>query len=80
MARVSDAQLIRDASLTVDRLAGIADRLHQTVIVIGDPVAAEVEMEATRTAAEQRAAAAEAARAQSEQRSAAAHQTRALAT
>jgi colicin import membrane protein len=31
MARVSGAQLVRDASLTADRLAGIADRLYEAV-------------------------------------------------
>jgi hypothetical protein len=60
-------------------LADVAERLTGTVAVLGDPTAAEAEVESARTAAEQRAATAEAERADAERRAAAADQMRASA-
>src|SRR6266700_6584458 len=76
MARVSGAELLREMNVQAERLTGIAGRLTEAAATITDPTAVEVELEVTRTAADQRAAAADAARAQAEQRAAVADQMR----
>ena len=61
MARVNGAELLRQMRELADTLAATAERLTSAVADLGDPAAAEAEVEAARTAAEKRAAAAEAA-------------------
>ena len=56
MARVTGAELLRSLRAEADRVAGISDRLREAVATVADPTAAEVEVEAVRAAAEQRAA------------------------
>ena len=70
MARVTGAELLREMRALADRLAATGARLTETVGTLGDPTAVEVEVEALRTMAEQRAATAEAARADAERRAA----------
>src|ERR1035438_633216 len=77
MARVTGAELLRSLRAEADRVSGIADRLRGAIATIGDPTAAEVEVEAMRAAAEQRAAAAESNAAAAEQRASQADQFRA---
>jgi colicin import membrane protein len=79
MARASATEMLREMRALADRMAGLSDRVRQAADTVGDPTAAEAEMEALRTAAQERAAAAEAARAEAERRAAAADQMRALA-
>src|ERR1700691_1070800 len=68
MARGTGAERLRSLRAEADRVSGIADRLREAIATVGDPTAAEVELEAMRTAAEQRAATAEARGAAAEQR------------
>src|ERR1019366_5569702 len=79
MARVTGAELLRSLRAEADRVSGIAERLREAIATVGNPTAAEVELEAMRTAAEQRAATAEARAAAAEQRAATADQLRAQA-
>ena len=79
MARVTGAELLRQARDLAGQLAGVADRLTGAVATLGDPTAAEAEVESARAAAEQRAATAEAGRAEAERRAATADQSRTLA-
>ena len=64
MARVTGAEMLRQARDLAGQLAGVADRLTTAVATLGDPTAAEAEVESARAAAEQRAATAEAERAE----------------
>jgi hypothetical protein len=68
MARLTGAELLRSLRAEADRVSGIADRLREAIATVGDPTAAEVEVEALRAAAEQRVAAAEARASAAEQR------------
>src|SRR5258708_26318463 len=61
MARISGAELLRGLAAETGRLTALAEQIQQAIAVVGDPTAAEVELEATRTAAEQRATTAAAA-------------------
>ena len=79
MARVTGAEMLRQMRDLAGQLAGVADRLTGAVATLGDPGAAEAEVEAARRAAEQRAAAAESARADAELRAERADQSRAMA-
>src|SRR6266516_234920 len=79
MARVTGAELLRSLRAEADRVAGIAERLREAIATVGDPTAAEVELEAMRTAAEQRASTAEARAASAEQRASQADRLRAQA-
>ena len=80
MARLTGAELLRSLRAEADRAgAGIASQIRETVETLTDPTAAEAEVEAARSAAEQRATAAEATRAAAEQRAAEADQFRAEA-
>ena len=56
MARVTGAEMLRQARDLAGQLAGVADRLTGAVATLGDPTAAEAEVESARAAAEQRAA------------------------
>ena len=76
MARVTGAELMREMRTLADRLTATGARLAETAATMGDPTAVEVEVEALRTMAEQRAATAEAARAEAERRAANADQLR----
>jgi colicin import membrane protein len=78
-ARLTGAELLRSWHAEADRLAGIVGQLRDAIETLTDPTAAEAEVEAARTAAEQRATAAEAVRAAAEQRAAEADQFRAEA-
>jgi len=75
MARMADAELLRQMRELGGTLAATADRLTGAVATMADPTAAEVE--AARAAAEQRAAAAEAGRAEAERRASIVGQMRA---
>src|SRR5260370_22337627 len=77
MARVTGAELLRQMRELAGTLAGTAERLTGAVATLGDPTAAEAEVEAARAAAEERAASAEAERADAERRAAIADQSRA---
>src|SRR5580700_11218728 len=55
MARVTGAELLRQMSELAGTLAVTAERLNGTVATLGDPTAAEAEVEAARAAAEERA-------------------------
>ena len=77
MARVTGAEMLRQMRELAAQLAGVTERLTGAVATIGDPTAAEAEVEAARAAAEQRAATAEAERAEAERRAATADQMRA---
>ena len=79
MARVTGAEMLRQMRDLAGQLAGVADRLAGAAATLGDPGAAEAEVEAARRAAEQRAAAAESARADAELRAERADQSRAVA-
>ena len=79
MARVTGAELLRQMRELAVTLAATAERLTGAVAALGDPTAAEAEVEAARTAAEERAASAEAERADAERRAAIADQSRAAA-
>ena len=79
MARLTGVELLRSLRAEADRVAGIASQIRETVETLTDPTAAEAEVEAARSAAEQRATAAEATRAAAEQRAAEADQFRAEA-
>ena len=54
MARITGAELLRGLAAETGRLTTLAGQIQQAIAVVGDPTAAEVELEATRTAAEQR--------------------------
>src|SRR6266704_3595234 len=54
MARVTGAEMLRQMRDLAGQLAGVADRLTGAVATIGDPTAAEAEVESARAAAEQR--------------------------
>ena len=56
MARVTGAELLRQMRELAGTLAVTAERLTGTVATLGDPTAAEAEVEAARAAAEERAA------------------------
>ena len=79
MARVTGAEMLRQMRDLAGQLAGVTERLTGAVATLGDPGAAEAEVEAARRAAEQRAAAAESARADAELRAERADQSRAMA-
>src|SRR5712691_8725956 len=79
MARVTGAEILRQMRDLAGTLAATAERLTGAVATIGDPTAAEAEVEAARAAAEERAAVAESARAEAERRAATADQSRATA-
>ena len=79
MARVTGAELLRQMRELAGTMTATAERLTGTVATIGDPTAAEAEVESARAAAEQRAATAEAERAEAERRAATADQMRAAA-
>ena len=72
MARVTGAEILRQMRDLAGQLAATTERLTGAVTTLGDPTAAEAEVESARAAAEQRAATAEAARAEAERRAAAA--------
>jgi nucleoid-associated protein YgaU len=63
MARATGAELLRQMREMADKMTAIAGRLTTSVATIGDPTAAEAEVEFARAAAEQRTAAADASRA-----------------
>ena len=79
MARVTGAELLRQMRELAGTMTATAERLTAAVTTIGDPTAAEAEVESARAAAEQRAATAEAERAEAERRAATADQMRAAA-
>jgi hypothetical protein len=79
MARLTGTELLRSLRAEADRVSGIADRLREAIATVGDPTAAEVEVEAVRAAAEQRAVAAEARAAAAGQRASEADRFRAEA-
>ena len=79
MARVTGAELLRQMRELAGTMTATAERLTAAVATIGDPTAAEAEVESARAAAEQRAATAEAERAEAERRAATADQMRAAA-
>ena len=79
MARVTGAELLRQMRDLAGTLAATAERLTGTVATLGDPTAAEAEVEAARAAAEERAAVAESGRAEAERQAATADQSRAAA-
>ena len=79
MARVHGAEMLRQMRDLAGQLSAVAERLTGTVATLGDPTAAEAEVESARAAAEQRAATAEAERADAERRAATADQMRAAA-
>jgi colicin import membrane protein len=79
MARASAMEMLREMRTLADKMTGIAERVRDCAETIGDPAAAEAEMEAGRAAAEERAAVAEAARAEADRRTASTSQLRALA-
>ena len=54
-ARLTGTELLRSLRTEADRVAGIADQLRDAIETLTDPTAAEAEVEAARTAAEQRA-------------------------
>jgi hypothetical protein len=62
--------MLRALRAEADRVAGIAHRLRHAIETVTDRSAAEAEVEAVRTAAEQRTTAADAARAAAERRAA----------
>ena len=70
MARVTGYEMRRQARELAAQLAGVTERLTGAVATLGDPTAAEAEVESARAAAEQRAATAEAERAEAERRAA----------
>lgn len=72
MARVTGREILDGTIALADKLAAMAERLRQPVATIGDPDAAEAEMETVRTRALEGVAQAEAARARAEQRAQAA--------
>src|SRR5512135_331207 len=76
MARVSGAEMLRQMRELAETLAEVGERLTATAATLGDPTAAEAEVESARAAAEQRAATAQAARAEAERRAATADQAR----
>ena len=76
MARVTGAELLRQMRELAGTMTATAERLTASVATIGDPTAAEAEVESARAAAEQRAATAEAERAEAERRAATADQMR----
>lgn len=49
MARATGAELLRSLRTEADKVAGIAERLREAIATVGDPTAAEVELEAMRT-------------------------------
>ena len=79
MARVHGAEILREMRAMADKLTEAGSRLAETASTLGDPTAAEIEADAIRAAAEQRAATAESSRADAERRAAAADQMRAAA-
>src|SRR5580693_7471011 len=56
MARVTGIEMLRQARELAVQLAGVTERLTGAVATLGDPTAAEAEVESARAAAEQRAA------------------------
>ena len=54
MARASATEMLREMRTLADRMAGIAERVRAAAETVGDPAAAEAEMEAARAAAEER--------------------------
>ena len=60
MARVTVGEQLRALAAETTTISGIADRIQQALATVGDPDAAAAELEAMRTAAEQRATTAEA--------------------
>jgi len=79
MAKATGAELLRSLRAEADRVAALGAELRDRIDTLGDPTAADAEVEAVRAAAEQRAAAAEARAAAAEQRAAQAEQFRAEA-
>ena len=67
MTRATGAELVREMRALADRQDALSARLAEAAAIIGDPGAAEAEIEAVRAAAEQRATTAESARATAEQ-------------
>jgi hypothetical protein len=79
MAKIGGAELLRSLRAEADRISALGSELRERIDVLTHPTAAEVEVEAVRTAAEQRAATAEAKTADAERRAAQADQFRAEA-
>jgi chromosome segregation ATPase len=79
MARITGAEMLRQMRELAGTMNATAERLITSAATIGDPTAAEAEVESARAAAEQRAATAEAERAEAERRAATADQMRAAA-
>ena len=79
MSKVTGAELLRSLRAEADRVAALGAELRDRIDTLGDPTAAEAEVEAVRAAAEQRAATAQARAAAAEQRAAQAEQFRAEA-
>jgi colicin import membrane protein len=76
MAKVTGTELLRSLRAEADRISALGSELRERIDTLTDPTAAEVEVEAVRTAAEQRAATAEAKAADAERRAAQADQFR----
>ena len=79
MARVTGAEMLRQMRELAGQLAGVADRLTGAVTTLGDPAAAEAEVDAVRSAAERRAVTAEAERDEHAARAVTADELRAAA-
>jgi len=79
MARVTGAEMLRQMRELAGQLSALGEHLAVTVATLGDPTAAEAEVQSARANAEQRAAAAEAEQADAERRAATADQMRAAA-
>ncbi len=78
-AKMTGAELLRSLRAEADRITALGAGLRERIDTLTDPTAAEVEVEAVRAAAEQRAATAEARAAAAEQRAATADRLRAEA-
>src|SRR5260370_11221133 len=79
MARVSSAEMVRQAAAVARDLQTITAQFSTAVTTLGDPAAAEAEVESARAAAEQRAVTAEAGQADAQRRAVTASQLRAAA-